>query len=403
LCQLTLLDFQDQRFAKFIAKPLTELNTIGIAANENNDGFGYLCFNNLEVINKSKDSAQIWWSEHLTEWKRKHKNPNGLYHVRACSYGSKTKVGEEFSHPFSHGNLVMMHNGTMTFRYKNAPDVAILESELDDKQIDSYNFLRTLSVFVEQDPPLKMEHFNKVIKNWTGSFAIMAIDKRNPSKVFIAKDADKLLHICTFKVGKTNVGLIVNTQVFELEYAAELLIDYAAALNTKLTYTIHKLDDLKVWEYTVGSFNFPQKAVTIVLPELITKVPVAARNYHGLPGNLSPRSGFYSSVSYEKVAKFSEELGLTYLEILVMSELLFKETFFTFDDNMMSSFADFLEYLSNNNGFKGRRKIWLENLNRFTRIDFYTKTQLSFPYFLNSRAALKFQIGALSNRETKLL
>jgi len=394
------LDFQDPRLAKFIAKPLTELNTFGIGAAENNDGFGYVCFNNLNVINKSKDSAQVWWSANLLDWKRKHRNPNGLYHVRACSFGAKDKIGDQFSHPFTLDSLILMHNGTLSFRYQAAPDKKLLDDLIDNKQIDSYNFLKTLAVYVEQSPPLKAIHINKAIKNWTGSFAFMIMDKRNPTKVFIVKDSDKILHTCIFKVGRTNVGFIINTQSFELEYAAELLVDYAAALNTKLSYEITKLDDLKIWEYTIGNFASLKEIEPLVLPILHTQQNVIQRGGTGLV--VSNRK-YVTSISYERVAKYSEELGLAYIEILLLSELLFKESFFTFDNEMMNHFADFLEYLSNNNNFKGRKKFWLESLVKHTRMEYYSKTGIKFPFFLNSKKILKSETLKFTFRDTAMV
>ena len=94
MCQLTLIDLQDPRLTKFIARPLTELNTVGVSTQSNNDGFGYVCFNNLNNIVKTEESAQIWWDKNQTEWKQKHKNPNGIFHVRNCSQG-KDKTGPE--------------------------------------------------------------------------------------------------------------------------------------------------------------------------------------------------------------------------------------------------------------------------------------------------------------------
>ena len=396
MCQLTLLDFQDARFTRFVAKPLTELNTIGIEAQSNNDGFGYVCFNNLDVINKSKESAQNWWNENWQEWKRKHKNPNGLYHVRAASFN--TKVENEFSHPFSIGSLIMIHNGTLNYRGNIAPDDKLLKGELDNKQIDSYNFLKTLSKIVEENPPLNVEHINKNIKNWVGTFAIMVMDKRNPTKVFIIRDKEKPLYSCIFKSGKTSVGFIINTREFELQYAAELVLEYASAYNVKLSYEIEKLDDLKIWEYELGSFSLPKESTKVILPHIALPV-ISSRSDSKYPPQSYPQhNSFIPNISYDKVASFSEKLGLAYIEIMLLSELLFNQSFFTFDESMMDTFADFLEYLSNNNNFKGRKKIWLENLQSISRLDYYSKTSLQFPFFLNSKKSLHSEITSLKNR-----
>jgi len=59
MCQLTLIEFKDQRLAKLIIRPLTEINTVGISTFANNDGFGYVCFSNLDNIIKTKENRNL--------------------------------------------------------------------------------------------------------------------------------------------------------------------------------------------------------------------------------------------------------------------------------------------------------------------------------------------------------
>ena len=65
MCQLTLLDISDQKIARAIIRPLTELNTLGIEGSVNNDGFGYMTFAKAGEVYKSKHSAQKWWEENI--------------------------------------------------------------------------------------------------------------------------------------------------------------------------------------------------------------------------------------------------------------------------------------------------------------------------------------------------
>ena len=382
MCQLTLIDFLDPKLAKLIARPLTELNTVGIVNQSNNDGFGYVCFSNLQDIVKSQESAQIWWDENLTTWKRKTRSVNGIYHVRNCSQG-KDKMGAEHAHPFATKNLIQIHNGTMNLRFIG-PEHDKLKPLTSDKDIDSNNFLKTLEYFVEKDPPLKPKHINQAIKNWTGSFVLMLIDRRNPGIVTIAKDDIKLLHSCKFKNGKSNIGLILNTEKFELEYAANLLVDFAALLNIKLTYEIKELRKLAIWEYEIGTYELPGDN-TVVVPAEQTKAvqkqyPIQKQFDLPIPAN---------ATAHSQVANLTYNLGLSYLELAMLSEILYKRNFFVLDAKEMTELCEFLTQLEAGNYSDKKRQIWNKALKNNSKMHLYTNSKMSFPFFVNSKKFLQ--------------
>src|SRR3990167_4658925 len=111
MCQLTLIEFKDQRLAKLIIRPLTEINTVGISTFANNDGFGYVCFSNLDNIIKTKESAQNWWTDNKT--------------IKIKKLKKKKKE---------------------------------LQPQKNENNTDSKNFLNTLELFVKKTPPLTKEH-----------------------------------------------------------------------------------------------------------------------------------------------------------------------------------------------------------------------------------------------------
>src|SRR3990167_4002137 len=91
MCQLTLIEFKDQRLAKLIIRPLTEINTVGISTFANNDGFGYVCFSNLDNIIKTKESAQNWWTDNKTQLLKHNKNIKKNYNTKKIK---TTKIEE---------------------------------------------------------------------------------------------------------------------------------------------------------------------------------------------------------------------------------------------------------------------------------------------------------------------
>ena len=382
MCQLTLIDFLDPKLAKLIVRPLTELNTVGVVNQSNNDGFGYVCFSNLLDIVKSQESAQIWWDENLINWKRKTRSVNGIYHVRNCSQG-KDKMGEEHAHPFITKNLIQIHNGTMNLRF-NGPESDKIRPLISTKNIDSNNFLKTLEYFVEKDPPLKPKHINQTIKNWAGTFALMLIDKRKPGIVTIAKDDVKVLHSCTFKNGNSNIGLIVNTEKFELEYAANLLIDFAALMNIKLTYEIKELQKLAIWEYEIGSYTIPKNNTAIVLPKIYETVqkqyPIQKLF------DLKPKINLTAHAS---IAQLAFNLGLSYLELAMLSEILFKRNFFVLETVEMTELCEFLTQLETGNSSHKKQQIWNKALKNSSKMYLYTNSKMSFPFFVNNKKFLQ--------------
>ena len=398
MCQLTLIDLQDIRLAKFITRPLTELNTVGVSTQSNNDGFGYVCFNNLNNIIKTEESAQIWWDKNQNEWKQKHRNPNGLFHVRNCSQG-KDKEGPKHAHPFINENIIQIHNGTLNLRFWGN-EVQELKKLIDNKKIDSENFLQTIQYFVKNDKHLTSKHLEATLKNWDGTFAIMLVDKRNPTKILIAKDDVKKLHKCIIKNGKIKEGIIINTEFFELEYVTNILVKFAEALNIKLTYEIEELSDLKIWEYTIGSYELKAPVKTIERPKVVSGAKSKEEDkwngssYHNAaPAYVQPKP---ESVS-QLITTSATRLDLSYLDITVLAEILFKKNIFVLDNEEMLSFAQFLESLQKTFKDNATKPIWEKATKNTLRTQLYQQTDIFFPYILNKKSYLQRELDKWEN------
>ena len=395
MCQISLIDFDDARLSRFAVRPLTEINTLGVGASSNNDGFGYVCFTNLDKIYKTKNSAQSWWQDHTQEFRKRHRNTNGIYHVRACSVSQRTKTEEEHSHPFNTDNLVLVHNGTLSERYASDNRDEFKEL-IDNKLIDSANFLLSLDYIVENDDAhacLTAENIHASIDEWNGSFVFLMADKRNPKSIYLATDDEKHLHRATFRIGKKKVGMIINTMKFELRYVCELIVSYAEALDIKLSFEIEEFDEDKIWIYQHGSYKIDDPIMEINRKPSVNKV--VNRPNPNMNNNVSPiqRPGPHGKYApFERAANSIFELRLTYFETVTMSELLFGQNFFTFNDDMMVAFADFLEQLLESHkkiGIKGRIKSWNNAKGKKSMVKLYTKGKIMFPFFLNSNKTIK--------------
>jgi predicted glutamine amidotransferase len=382
MCQLTLLDISDQKLARALIRPLTELNTLGVEGTANNDGFGYMTFAKAGEVFKSKDSAQEWWPENQKEFNKRHRNINGIYHVRAASYTNKKYIEDQFSHPFNLGNIVLAHNGTLTYQ-KNGPDKDKLKAIPDDL-IDTQEFVFALEVLRKNDEVLTADHINKTLKNFTGVFAFLMWDKLQPKKIFIVRDDIKtLFKMQLFNDGKP-FGIIVNTKEWELEYIVNIIGSIGKLLGHNLTYTIEKLTDMSIFEYKMGSYEIGEKIGTIVKPTFVM----------GQTNNRARTTPYtwQDDRPYLNVTEHMLKLQLTYTEILVMSEVIFNKSILVFDKDEMDEFAEILEELEKKHNHRNRMKAWA-NLRKKTpkidRMDLYEKFDLEFPFFFNSKSHLK--------------
>src|SRR3990167_3440832 len=320
MCQLTLIEFKDQRLAKLIIRPLTEINTVGISTFANNDGFGYVCFSNLDNIIKTKESAQNWWTDNKTQLLKPNKNINGLYHVRACSPG-QPKDQDIHSHPIENKNLIQIHNGTLEI-YKHRKENKDLEPLIKFNSTDSANFLNTLEYYVEQNPPLSTKHILKTLDHWNGTYALMIIDKRLKNEIFIIKDDIKTLNSCTFYIQQEPIGIIINTGDFEINYIANIIESFLnLADNIKVTFNIEKIENLTISNYKLGSYTFPQ---------IIEKIPIKVEKIVHNP------ISFYKSKThnnYAPLVNLLTKLNISYNELQIISEVCLNKNIFILNDS----------------------------------------------------------------------
>jgi len=381
MCQLTLLELSDQKIARNIIRPLIEINTLGIGLGpSNHDGFGYMTFAQIGEVYKSKDSGEIWWNSHDKEFRKKHRNVNGIYHVRAASTNLK-KIEDEFAHPFKLNNLILTHNGTIHFRSHSAPDKDLI-GDLPKDITDSQEFLYVLEL-LSLGRPLTPDIINRAIKNFRGLFVFMIWDKLQPKKVFIVRGEDRFLHKSEFYIDeKEPVGILLNTMKWELRHISRQICYMANALGQNMTYKFEELDKFSIYEYKLGSFHLGNPIAKVDKVTIIQQSWPAANTVVGFLSGNTP--------GWIEAEIHANNLSLTYVELLVLSELLFGKTFLLFDKEEMEYFAEALTEFDEKHNHKGRLKLWnkIKNKTDASPIELYKTLDLEFPYFFNSKSSM---------------
>lgn len=130
-------------------------------------------FKTTAWANFEKDQRSAWWA---------------FGHNRAATVG---KISTKTAHPFAHGSVTMIHNGTV----RDLSKLPYPGSSLKDITVDSEVICYNLSqVGVEEAP--------RVIKNIPGAFVLIWHDARDGS-VNICKNDERPFHVAANSTGNT--------------------------------------------------------------------------------------------------------------------------------------------------------------------------------------------------------
>jgi len=398
MCQLTLIDFSSQRIAKHTIKHLSVLNHLGVGTGSNHDGFGCMLFSN-GVITKSEKSSYLWWWEDGNKFLEENRNVNGIYHVRAASISnSTTKNKKEYSHPFELGNLVLAHNGTLDFIRYGAPDTDEIEPLINIKDkdfIDSQEFLIALN-YLMGNSLLTANHIKTAMKNFYGVFAFLIYDKRQPKDVFVVRSSGKKLFKLEIKIEDKPWGILINTGEFELEYISDVILSLCEVAGIKnIDFIKTEVPKESIHLYKIGSFVLNTKLDKIEETTRVYKTPASSSRSQMVPYSGSPSnnySAYKKNESYiEELVAFMKSSLFTLSEFNLLAELIYGKTIYVFEKSDMKEFSELLGmYKKVLNG--GRKKAWrdiLGSLNKKSGAEFYKKTGIEFPWFLNSKKELQ--------------
>ena len=185
------------------------------------DGWGF--YSNAHIM-KSKLNASL--TSNLGELINiyvKEKEPI-IAHVRAASTG--TEVIKENAHPFETKDLILAHNGTLSFRKKEEEEkweVLCKENKKYEDMIDSEIFITLL----QQDYEKKQKKsFPLVIKEtmekFYGKFAFLIYVKPE-KKYYIIRGRTATLFGCQILLKDSPIGIIINTEKHDLEKTVTFL------------------------------------------------------------------------------------------------------------------------------------------------------------------------------------
>jgi len=400
MCQLTMMDIDPKtKLGKATIRSLTELNSIPIikeSPQANTDGFGYMTFAKAPEIVKSFDSAIEWWNKNWENYQKSVRNPNGIYHVRSASYNS-SKLYDRDAHPFIHNHIVVAHNGTMTESNKLKDDEKLQKIFEEDQHdfIDSEKFCIVLSQICGENK-LTKKNIISAMEYFHGPFALLIYDTKQPTKVFVVRGKDRPLHkaeIFSDKEHKVRVGIVINSQLFELTYWAKQLKMIAKEFSgLSLEIGVVPLEEEKIYEYKIGSYSLENPVATII--QSSAPFVSTVKHYAGTNNVVNHSTISSSSLGameiYKTIYTLSSELKLSFIEMQILSE-------YTLGHAMHISSTGELEYLVlilnklKGYDYKGRVKEWEAFLkdNKIQPLMGYKTSGISFPFMLSSRKVIR--------------
>lgn len=411
MCQITLVDtLPKYKISKAFIRPLTEVNSLAPFTNgKNTDGFGYMLFEQFGQIIKSVDDCQGWWTKHFDEYGEATISGDGIYHVRSASYVGKYIYGKD-SHPHSYRNVVLVHNGTLKpddEALKDQEELLKVVGDKNDNLIDSEKFTRVLGELVGDDA-LTVNHITEAMRFFTGSFAFLICDIKNPDKVFVVRGKDKNLNKAEIYINEKKVGLVINTGKGELIHWAKIVKGAVEAIfNVKVKIAVNEIPQESIFVYQLGTYELGEKVETIYQRYEIVKTVESRAGFDGRAGfrgmNLGACGGdgdddfggyFVSEEKYSQTFNLSATLGLSFVELQYMSEILFAKNIYILKAEEFDRLNDLLIKFKALFA-KGRDKEWREFKEIVDiktpaeKIQLYITSKIQFPFVLNSKRVLK--------------
>jgi predicted glutamine amidotransferase len=366
----------------------------------NKDGHGYFVVPKMiwrtieegnEVVFKDKYMANV------EEFIDGDKETTIISHVRAASFKFKELVDIENTHPFQVDNLILMHNGTL------ATDNEDLEIE---KQIDSVWFIQHLADIVK-GRKLNPTHIVKAMEEFTGKFAFLIVDMKQPTKIFVVKGRTADLYYTTIRDGRNKVlATAINTSENNLKFSYAPMY-WRAIKGTKLIIQEpEELDDESIYIYDTETselvktgFEIKEETTVTTTQRMYPRGGDGEDHWHPQMGY---HSGYVSPASIDtmidKISNLAFTMRLGYTEINLIFQLLFNTPLLFAEKEHIEPFLDTLEIIAKEYSNRVGKKLekWQTIKNSYdydfphgNAIDIYNRTGIVFPWFLQSGSGIK--------------
>jgi predicted glutamine amidotransferase len=384
----------DLKISTAVASALTTMNTLGINSVSNHDGFGYMWFDKPDDIYKTKDVAEKFWVNKYEEYEEECGNGNGIFHVRAASgTGTNRAVKDENAHPFSHGNIVLAHNGTLKLKdeYFLTKGQIELVDEFKSGMIDSEKICYAVHK-ISGGKKLTAQHIKDAYALFTGEFAFLIFDKLQPDKVFVVRGETKKLHKLIIYIDEEPVGTVINTNFWELAYLGKFIKNLLSSMfDLNIKVGIKEIKEETINEHYIGNYA---DLITIgqitqtAAKDFVKPVPIRNTSNIGFKNNTN--SNVNSSNSYMKVSELALKLNLTISELWILSEYIFGKNIQVFNIEEMEQFEKLLKLLEDNT-FEGRIRRWISVKRELNcgPLTIYKNSDIQFPFLFSSNAEIE--------------
>ena len=387
MCIITLIDTQPDIIDSRDVKQLTLANSLL----GNFDGFGYYLFNGK--FSKAKEETALYWRENYIKFMKENKIFNGIYHVRKSSPNYVTPntstISDDKSHPFDYNDIIVAHNGFLTFRYSHI-DSDKYEKEIRGDLIDSQKFAKVLSMICDKGK-VTFDNIKDALNLFSGGYAL-AIKGKKDNFVWLIRGKDRTLWNMTLFSGETKVGTIINTATFSQILLGETLLDYG------LDYELKELTENTAYKYTLGSYEVTE--VNKIMQDSTfeaNKVSVASQ------GVIVHNHSLEEKTVYEDILELMYGMGLLSSDLMILSELIFNKPLLILDAEEYRKFKELLEKLKNE-AHDSRINLWKEILqhNKGNSVyKLYIDNDIQYPYFMNTKDELKNFLHNFSKKEIK--
>lgn len=194
-------------------------------------------------------------------------------HNRAATLG---KVNSLNAHPFQHGSVTLVHNGTLRHPYP---------ASYTRFDVDSEAIAYELSI-------VQPSRAKDVLESLQGAFALVWHDARD-GKIRIARNSERPLHYCQ-TVDKTNLVL-----------SSEAGIMLAAFMHEELTAVkmehIHSIPVGEIWELDISGKEITREVVTFTPKpqyQISSYTTGSSSSYKGTAGTTTNANGYSNALGY---------------------------------------------------------------------------------------------------------
>ena len=398
MCQLTLIHGRSD-----VARVLLPNLTLSNSIDNNKDGHGYFVIPTMiwrTIDPGNKIVFEDEYHDSLKEYIGDRKEVAIISHVRSASYKFRDMLDVEHTHPFQCGNLVLMHNGTLIPK----------DSKLEiDNTIDSYWFTQYLASIVGKEK-LTPEHIAKAMEEFIGKFALFIVDMKQPNKIFIAKGKIATLYETTIVDGRNKIlARVLNTSKQNLHFSS-LPMYWRAFKSTSLKINEPKeLDDESIYIYDINKAELIKSDVTIEeeTTSTTTTIHIDGR-FMGQQGAYSGYDHWSEENSYgapktldsmiDKISDMAFKMKLRFTDVNLLFSIVCGSSIMFADKMDVQIFHKFMNLLMEEYDNRVGKKLpnWTliqqSFYNEFphgTGLEIYEKTNLNFPWFLQSGSRIK--------------